>query len=148
MRSPLTEIIFKVQGMITYVRENLSTDEYMLFLDLLVPLPEPEAKPAKKTRKKSSKSSPSKSPRATDLNAQLNKRREQGRVGTTKDDNYDGESQCSDCGMAADMPIHSPEGGYITYHPFRSGVSTAPARSPANGGAEDESESTSAASGD
>lgn len=50
MRSPLTETIYKVQGMIAYVRDNLSTDEFMLFLDLLVP--EPEAKPAKKTRKK------------------------------------------------------------------------------------------------
>lgn len=56
MRSPLTETIFKVQGMITYVRENLSTDEFMLFLDLLVPERQPETKPVKKTRKKRGKS--------------------------------------------------------------------------------------------
>lgn len=48
MRSPLTETIQRVNGMISYVRENLSTDEYMLFLDLLAPEPEPEVKPAKK----------------------------------------------------------------------------------------------------
>lgn len=52
MRSPLTPTIYKVQGMISYVRENLSTDEYMLYLDLLVPEPE-VAKPASKAKKKS-----------------------------------------------------------------------------------------------
>jgi hypothetical protein len=36
------------------------------------------------------------------------------------------ESNCADCGMAEDMPIHSPEGGYQTYHPFKAGSSTAP----------------------
>lgn len=55
MRSPLTETIYKVQEMITYVRDNLSTDEYMLFLDLLVPEPEVvrsvKKKPAAQSRK-------------------------------------------------------------------------------------------------
>lgn len=51
-RSPLTETIRRVDGMITYVRENLSTDEYMLFLDLLAPEPEPAKKPQKKSSKK------------------------------------------------------------------------------------------------
>ena len=44
-RSPYTEIIQRVQGMITYVQENLSTDEFNLFLDLLVPEHEVETKP-------------------------------------------------------------------------------------------------------
>lgn len=68
-RSPLSETIYRVQGMITYVRENLSTDEFMLFLDLLVPEPEQETPktPAKKKRKSS------KSRRASGMAEQLNK---------------------------------------------------------------------------
>lgn len=50
-RSPLTETFKRVQGMVFYVQENLSAEEYMLFLDMVDPQPEPEA-PAKKTRKK------------------------------------------------------------------------------------------------
>ncbi len=49
-RSPLTETIQRVEGMIAYVQENLSSDEFNLFLDLLVPEP-PEVE-VKKTRKK------------------------------------------------------------------------------------------------
>src|SRR5690349_19678619 len=50
-RSPLTETIQRVNSMVHYVQENLSADEYMLFLDLCIPEPEPEAKPVKKKRK-------------------------------------------------------------------------------------------------
>lgn len=51
-RSPLTETIARVQGMISYVRENLNPGEYDLFLDILVPEPVVEAaRPAKKKRK-------------------------------------------------------------------------------------------------
>jgi hypothetical protein len=57
--------------MITYAQENLSTDEFMLFLDLLVPEPEPEpepevVKPAKKRHKPRGKSA-----RAVALSEQL-----------------------------------------------------------------------------
>ena len=51
-RSPLTEPVQRVQGMITYVQENLSTDEFNLFLDLLVPEPEQAPTKAKRGRKK------------------------------------------------------------------------------------------------
>lgn len=40
MRSQLTPIIQRVQGMIDYVRENLDDEEYDLFLDLISPEPE------------------------------------------------------------------------------------------------------------
>ena|SRR5688572_25677287 len=71
MRSPLTETIFKVQGMITHVRENLSTDEFMLFLDLLVPQPEVVKTPTKKKRKSSGKSQ-----RASNMATTLGKNRQ------------------------------------------------------------------------
>lgn len=46
-RSELTLTIKRVEGMITYVRENLDEGEYDLFLDLILPEPEP-VKVAKK----------------------------------------------------------------------------------------------------
>lgn len=52
-RSPLTEILERVEGMVTYVRENLNPDEYDLFLDKIAPQPLPEVKkPQKKAGKK------------------------------------------------------------------------------------------------
>jgi hypothetical protein len=116
MRSPLTETIFKVQGMITYVRENLSTDEFMLFLDLLVPEPEPVKEPVKKKRKPRGDN---KSSRASNMAATLNRSLAQQREAATKD--ITGESEpsapiCDTCGNLAGYVDHfqpSP-----SYHPF------------------------------
>jgi hypothetical protein len=54
-RIPLTEQYQRAQGMVTYVQENLSAEEYALFLDLVAPLPEPETVSTKKPQKKSAK---------------------------------------------------------------------------------------------
>lgn len=40
------------------------------------------------------------------------------------------------CAELEDNPIHDKNGGYAGFHPFQLGASPAPARSPANGGAE------------
>lgn len=96
MRSPLTETINRVQGMITYVRENLSTDEYMLFLDLLVPELEAVKTPATKKRKPRAGG---KSPRASNMAETLKERREAQRQVTTGDDDDSAPAPiCDTCG--------------------------------------------------
>jgi hypothetical protein len=54
-RSPLTDTITRVQGMITYVRENLSDEEWNLFLDLVAP---ETVAPPKTTRKRKATKKP------------------------------------------------------------------------------------------
>lgn len=138
-RSPLTETIKRVEGMITYVRENLSTDEYMLFLDLLAPEPEPEAKPAKKTRKKSASKSASKSSRASGMAAAINRslsQRRQVKDGACTFVLGNGAT----CNTGDNNPIHDQSFGYAGYHEFQpAGKLSAPPvreRSSTNGGAE------------
>jgi hypothetical protein len=123
-RSPLTETIYKVQGMITYVRENLSTDEFMLFLDLLVPEPEPEpeaVKPAKKKRKPRGKSQ-----RASGMATQLNTRL------TARERVRDEGVACAKCDYNGDHNIHHLETtvGYHEFQPPASGESFHPSLVP------------------
>jgi LIM-domain binding protein. len=125
MRSPLTETIYRVQGMIAYVRENLSTDEYMLFLDLLVPQPEPE--PEKPAKKKSRKPR-GKSARASSMAETLNKNLKQQRRDTSGV-----ESLCMTCDYDSDHNIHHLE-SMVGYHPFTPPAPTAAQPSSASNG--------------
>lgn len=139
MRSPLTETFDRVKGMVVYVRENLSLEEYDLFLDMVAPEPalEVETKPAKKARKKSSKSS-TKSPRASGMAAAL------GRSLSQQREVVKAETGCSYvfpdgtlCARIEDNPVHRKDGGYAGYHGFDVGKSVArnvAARSSTNGG--------------
>lgn len=127
-RSPLTETIARVNGMVRYVQENLNPDEYDLFLDLCVPEPEPEAaKPVKKKRKSSSKS-----PRASGMAAAINRNLRQRRDELPE--------QCAQeltnggtCAFPEDHLIHDPKGGYSGYHPFVSPAPSAATPSSTNG---------------
>lgn len=116
-------------------------------------------KPAgKKSSKKSSTSkssqSSTKSTRASGMATQLNTRlagRERERQAATKDDDpcqyeYDGSVPCC---FPADANVHhlTSDPNYHEFYAGKSNAPPAPAPSPANGGAVDESESTSAASG-
>lgn len=127
MRSSLTPTIKRVEGMIEYVRENLDDGEYNLFLDLLVPEPEPVAKPTKKTRKKRA----TKSAHQQSLSSAIQKVGK-GRVG----DSYEArcQYQYSDdspinpgqsCNMEESFAVHDPTMGYAGYHEFQSGKSAA-----------------------
>lgn len=131
-RSEITAMVQRARDMVEYVREKLTDEELKVFLDELAPLPEPEpVKVAKKTCKKSSKSA-TKSPRGQSLSNAI-QRTPKARVGDS--DNGDASGQCSDCGMAADMPIHDPDGGYLNYYPFVSAAAQpARGRSSTNGG--------------
>jgi hypothetical protein len=111
--------------MITYVRENLSTDEYMLFLDLLVPEPEPEpevVKPTKKKRKPRSRSA-----RAAGMAKALNKNLSAQRQAVLDDTTEESEEppqalrRCGkeDCNAWAVNPIHDSTMGYAGYHEFQ-----------------------------
>jgi|SRR6185436_18436995 len=114
-RSPLTETINKVNGMVHYVQENLSADEYLLFLDYCVPEPEPEvAKPAKKKSRKLR----GKSVRAAGMAETLNRSLRQQRAITASTD-------CEMCDYDSDHNIHHLE-SMVGYHPFVA-PSTAPA---------------------
>lgn len=74
-RSPLTETIKRAEGMVHYVQENLSEEEYMLFLDMVDPLPEPVQKPTKKkSSKKSAGGGGRKSTRSESLKQQISGR--------------------------------------------------------------------------
>jgi hypothetical protein len=106
-RSPLTETISRVQGMITYVRENLSTDEYNLFLDLLAPEAEPEV--VKTTRKKRKRTS--KSARAASLAEQI-----KGKSGITLC-GASLESSGADCNLPEGHALHVDK-GYVDHHEF------------------------------
>jgi hypothetical protein len=124
---------------------KLTNEQRDILLDLVDPLPEPQAEQKTATKKAAKKpattreydhclrcgttkrdsshkdqalpdyhdfqSSKGKSARAAGMAETLNKSlRSQRRVT---------ESNCADCEMAEDMPIHSPKGGYQTYHPFQ-----------------------------
>lgn len=126
MRSPLTQTIKRVEGMITYVRENLDDGEYDLFLDLILPEPEP-AKAAKKGRKKSSKGG-SKSSRASGMAAAINRSLSQQReaaVGGFADDvdgllcRYEFENGGS-CKRTSDHNVHHLQTDSL-YHEFVAG---------------------------
>lgn len=127
-RSPLTETINRVQGMITYARENLSTDEYMLFLDLLIPEPEVAAAPAKKKRKRS------KSPRAASLATAIGSRALEGGVSKMRCTHVaeDGDDPTA-CGEYTSNPIHDEKAGYGGYHPFAPPAQSARGQSSRNG---------------
>lgn len=127
-RSPLTETINRVQGMITYVRENLSTDEYMLFLDLLVPEPEPEQKPIKK---KSSKRAGKKSARASSLESAI-----KGHGNTTCVAEL--ASTGKPCGMARPHVIHSDHNQDVDAHDFLSAGQLRRRQQPSIGGFADD----------
>jgi hypothetical protein len=119
-RSPLTETIKRVQGMILYVQENLSGDEYMLFLDMVDPQPEPEA-PAKRTRKKRG---PSKKAQSLSNAISRDAKAENATLvldGTPCVYQYpkDGEIKPGMiCGCPADDTIHDSSMGYAGYHEF------------------------------
>lgn len=126
MRSPLTTTINRVQGMIAYVRENLDEGEYDLFLDLILPEPEP-VKAAKKGRKKSSKGG-SKSARAQSLSGAI-QRTPKAKVDS--DDNEDGP-RCAflmgdnaPCNATEHSPVHKEDGGYLAWHEFQPVASSA-----------------------
>jgi hypothetical protein len=111
-RSPLTETIARVQGMIAYVRENLNPGEYDLFLDLVDPQPEPA--PAKKKRTKRG----SKSSRASGLAAAIKNSLEAQKKASTisADQGDDSGPLCGTCGNTEDFQDHfrpSPN-----YHEF------------------------------
>lgn len=105
MRSPLTETINRVQGMIKYAQENLSEDEYLLFLDLLAP--ETEKSVTKKPRKKRTGS---KSPRAASLRQQIS--------GTTIQ-RCTAEVDGKVCNEPQGHALHE-DSTYANYHPFAS----------------------------
>lgn len=116
-RSPLTETIYRVQGMITYVRENLSTDEFMLFLDLLVP--EPVAEPVKPAKKKRKPRTGSK--RGASLAEQIKA------TGKVRDSDTDPNTHCQKtfpggfvCDEPSDANVHHLRGG-TGYHEFEAG---------------------------
>lgn len=118
-RSPLTETIYRVQGMIAYVRENLSTDEFMLFLDLLVP--EPVVEPVKPARKKR-KPRVAKSQRAASLAEQIRA------TSKARDSDSDPNAHCQKafpggfvCDEAADANVHRLR-GVTGYHEFEVGA--------------------------
>jgi hypothetical protein len=131
-RSPLTETIQRVNGMVHYVQQNLSADEYLLFLDLCVPEPEPEtAKPAKKKRKSSSKSS-----RASKLSTTIRDNLQR-RVATEQSDN-DPNAHCQKefeggfvCDEPADANVHHLRGA-TGYHEFEAGKLSASITEPLN----------------
>ena len=127
-RSPLTDTYKRVQGMVFYVQENLSEDDYLLFLDMVVPEPEPEA-PAQKTRKKRDKSA-----RAQSLSSAIAKTP---KADTEPDEAAERAQEIIGngalciakipgldvvCDSAKSYPIHDPNGGYGGYHEFVSAV--------------------------
>lgn len=112
-RSPLTPTIQRVQGMITYVQENLSTDEFNLFLDLLVPEPEPEQTPVKAKRgrkKKTTTAAPAKKRGLpTDATPLLS-------TAPTQDEEDDGP-RCHVCNHGEHYQDHSKPSPH--YHEFK-----------------------------
>jgi hypothetical protein len=116
MRSPLTETIKRVEGMIAYVRENLDEGEYDLFLDLILPEPEP-VKAVKKGRKRAGKGG-SKSSRASGMAAAINRSLESSRQAATKDDSED-DGFCAACNVQMGDNVHHLE-SLPDYHPFQS----------------------------
>lgn len=111
-RSPVTETIKRVREMIHHVQENLTTDEWALFLDLADPLPEPEPVQSEKPKRKRKRAG--KSVRATSLASAIK--------GTAKPVSstctYDLGNGHGSCGGPEDDPIHDKEFGYAGYHEF------------------------------
>lgn len=106
--------------------------------------------PVKKAGKKSASK---KSSRASGMAQAIKESLDRGRAAIKPDDD-DSDGRCSQCDMTADMPIHDPNGGYISHHPFSPTAPTASDSSSANGGAgggtrnlEDETESVAVAVG-
>lgn len=157
MRSPLTETIDRVKEMVAHVQNNLSDEEYDLFLDMVAPEPEPEAKPTKKASKKPSKSrkggcaacdyvkaaeihldsnlvgyhvyQPAKSKRASGMAAALNKSLEQQRQAAGTD-----ITPCAFeyrdgmvCRELSDNGIHDSTMSYAGYHEFLPAFTEQPA---------------------
>lgn len=132
MRSPLTSTIKRVKGMIAYVRENLDEGEYDLFLDLILPEPEP-LKAAKKGRKKSSKGG-SKSSRASGMAAAISNSLNQRRRVAGDNPELTGPTCAKDgCSWKEEDLIHDPRGGYAGYHPFVPAAQPTRGRSSTNG---------------
>lgn len=138
----------------TFSNLRRMTSDEVAFLETLRAMNESECEALVETlspqsvRKSSTKKSASKkSSRASSLEQQIQKR---GRRTAEDDDS----GRCSQCDMTADMPIHDPNGGYISHHPFSPAAPTASDSSSANGGAgggtrnlEDETESAAVAAG-
>lgn len=115
-RSPLTESINKVTGMVTYVRENLSTEEYMLYLDMVAPQVEPEPAEKKTRKKRTTKSAKAQSLEgaiASSRDAKVEAPKANGQLCTAMVPGLDVV-----CGETEDKLIHDPNGGYGGYHPF------------------------------
>jgi hypothetical protein len=115
-RSPLTDTITRVQGMVTYVRQNLSEDEYSLFLDLVAPETVAPPKPTRK-RKASKKAAHTSGnsrrglPREEPLS---NERRKELQRCVYKFDINGGK----ECGSDEESGIHDPALGYSGYHEY------------------------------
>lgn len=130
-RSPLTETYKRVEGMVHYVQENLSSDEYMLFLDMVDP--QPDLAPAKKTRKKRT----TKSPRASGMAAAIKNSLEQGKQAATDDVPKSNGQLCIakipglgvECCDPKDNRVHDKNAGYAGYHPFEPPAQTAEKKS-------------------
>jgi hypothetical protein len=107
-RSPLTDTITRVQGMITYVRENLSTDEYNLFLDLLVPEQEaPSAKPKRKRKKAAASTTSGNSRRGLPASARV-------ALPHCVHEYPSGEL----CSTLESNTVHDQDSQYVLAHPF------------------------------
>jgi hypothetical protein len=106
-RSPLTDTITRVQGMVSYVRQNLSDEEWNLFLDLVAPETVSPPKPTR--RRKAGK-----------------------KAGTTSGNSRRGLPQVRPscvgfvladghqvpCNAPPSDPIHDEARGYAGYHEF------------------------------
>lgn len=137
-RSPLTETIKRADDMVHYVQDNLSAEEYMLFLDMVDPLPEPAQKPAKKkSSKKSAGGGGGRSSRGESLKQQISNRaqsatRPSAAPITDSDNNDDGnaprcQAKRSDgriCMLLPDHNIHHLT-TVVDHHPFVSTAQTA-----------------------
>lgn len=107
---------------------SMNENERELLVGSLAPTP--QKKTAKKATKKANKGA-SKSAHASSLQAQIQGRVAKGKADESDDDNrFDGASAqaargeflqssgCGKCGQPEDYPIHDPNGGYVTHHPF------------------------------
>jgi len=100
-RSPITETLARVRGMIAYVQENLNPGEFDLFLDMVDPHPEPEQEKPKRTRVPRTGLPPAAS------------------ASTQKEPTTDKEPKCVICAHGKDYEDHQP--GSKSYHEFEAG---------------------------
>lgn len=115
-RSPLTETYKRVEGMVTYVQQNLSGDEYNLFLDMVAPESEP-VPAAKKTRKKRT----TKSAKAQSLENAISRSPNAKRSADPCAHQYAKDSPLNAglvCNEFFENGIHDATMGYAGYHPF------------------------------